>query len=146
MERIWLYHEAELKKSAWEIIDQNGSTMCKEDTQKWLQAKSSYIENFLKKWLPISIPFPNEAKLVNANYVLPYQNLADIESILSSITIENFKPKNLPLFRKQSQNPQERPSELVTKLIKDNFGYIESLDAEIRKKMPCLADGSIATI
>ena len=141
LNRLYLYHEIQLKEEAWSIIDESGTVMDEEQTIKWLKEKANYIERFLKKWLPISIEFPYGSRTICGNYVLPYTHLANVHGVARALTTEDIDTNCMPEFKNKS-NILERPSSKITQLIGDHICTIQKLDQHIRENMPKLQDGS----
>lgn len=141
LNRLYLYHEIQLKEEAWSIIDESGTVMDEEQTIKWLKEKANYIERFLKKWLPISIEFPYGSRTICGNYVLPYTRLANVHGVARALTTEDIDTNCMPEFKNKS-NILERRSSKITQLIGDHIGTIQKLDQHIRENMPKLEDGS----
>jgi len=52
MEKIWLAHEPEVLQQAYSILDAKFQRLPKADLEAWLQQKSRYVEDFMRKWIP----------------------------------------------------------------------------------------------
>lgn len=82
LERVFLYHEAEVLEEAWREIDERGTVMTDEQAQAWLADKVSYVQAFLQKWLPRARPFPFDGRVNGGTYVMRYCDLESSAQIL----------------------------------------------------------------
>lgn len=143
LNRIWLYHEPELVQTSWDIIDNNGTTLSRTDTEKWLCSKGEYIGKFFGKWLPLSYPLNAIHNSSHGNYIVKYSDLAEPSRILSLLGTDNLNyQRDLPVFRKQRDNLFIRNSKKITELMINNSEILNELGENLLSNIPKLADGS----
>jgi len=143
LERVFLYHEAEVLEEAWRVIDERGTVMTAEQAQAWLRDKVSYVQTFLQKWLPRARPFLFGGQIRGGTYLLRYNDLERSAQVLQAFGLKGVQEHPLPVFATRHPDVTMRRSSRVTTLIKTQFGSLEQADAETRGQLPALADGSI---
>jgi hypothetical protein len=146
LERVFLYHEAELLEEAWRLIDERGTVMAAEQAQAWLAGKVSYVQTFLQKWLPRALPFPFAGRVSGGTYVLRYNDLEHSAQILQALGLKGVQERPLPGFATRHVDVTARRSRRVTNLIQAQLDSLEQADAEIRVQLPALADGSLVDL
>jgi hypothetical protein len=142
LERVFLYHEAEVLEEAWRVIDERGTVMTDEQAQVWLADKLSYVQAFLQKWLPRARPFPFGGRVRGGTYVLRYSDLERSAQILQALGLKGVQERPLPVFATRHPDVSIRRSSRVTALIQAQLGSLERADQEARGQLPALADGS----
>jgi len=142
LERVFLYHEAEVLEKAWRLIDERGTVMTAEQAQAWLAGKVSYVQDFLQKWLPRARPFPFDGRVIGGTYVMRYCDLERSAQILQAFGLKGVQERPLPVFATRHLDVTVRRSTRVTTLIQGQLDSLEQADAEIRGQLPALADGS----
>ena len=142
LERLMLYHEAEVLEEAWRVIDERGTVMNAEEAQAWLAEKVSYVQAFLQKWLPRAQPFPFVGRVSGGTYVLRYGDLERSVQILQALGLKGVSERPLPVFARQHPDVSMRRSARVTTLIQEQFDSLEQADQKIQCQLPALADGS----
>ena len=142
LERVFLYHEAEVLEEAWRVIDERGTVMTDEQAQAWLVVKVSYVQAFLQKWLPRAQPFPFGGRVSGGTYVLRYRDLERSAQILQALGLKGVQERLLPVFSTRHVDVTVRRSALVTTLIQAQFDALEQADQEVQGQLPALADGS----
>lgn len=142
LERVFLYHEAEVLEEAWRVIDERGTVMTDEQAQVWLADKLSYVQAFLQKWLPRARPFPFGGRVSGGTYVLRYSDLERSAQILQALGLKGVQERPLPAFATRHPDVSIRRSSRVTALIQAQLGSLERADQEARGQLPALADGS----
>jgi hypothetical protein len=142
LERVFLYHEAEVLEEAWRVIDERGMVMTAEEAQAWLAEKVSYLQAFLQKWLPRARPFPFGGRVRGETYVLRYDDLERSAQILQALGLKSVSERPLQVFATRHPDVTLRRSERVTTLIRSQLDSLEQADREIQGQLPALADGS----
>ncbi len=142
LERVFLYHEAEVLEDAWRVIDELGTVMTAEQAQAWLADKVSYVQAFLRKWLPQARPFPFGGQVSGGTYLLRYNDLEHSVPILQALGLRGDQERPLPVFATQHPDVTVRRSTRVTTLIQAQLGSLEQADQEAQGQLPALADGS----
>jgi hypothetical protein len=142
LERVFLYHEAEVLEEAWRVIDQRGSVMTAEQAQAWLASKVSYVQAFLQKWLPLARPFPFGGRVSGDTYVLRYSDLERSDQILQALGLRGVQERPLPVFATRHPDVAVRRSARMTTLIQTQIDSLEQADRELQAQLPALADGS----
>jgi hypothetical protein len=142
LERVFLYHEAEVLEEAWRVIDERGTVMTDEQAQFWLADKVSYVKAFLQKWLPRARPFPFGDRVSGGTYVLRYSDLECSALILQALGLKSAQERPLPVFATRHLDVTVRRSARVTTLIQTQLDALDQADAEIHGQLPALADGS----
>jgi hypothetical protein len=142
LERVFLYHEAEVLEEAWRVIDERGTVMTAEEAHAWLAEKVSYVQAFLQKWLPRARPFPLSGRVSGDTYVLRYGDLERSAKILQALGLKGVQERPLPVFAARHPDVTMRRSERVTTLIQSQLDSLEQADREIQGQLPALADGS----
>jgi hypothetical protein len=142
LERVFLYHEAEVLEEAWRVIDERGTVMTAEEAQAWLAEKVSYVQAFLQKWLPRAQPFPFGGRVSGGTYVLRYGDLERSAQILQALGLKGVSERPLPVFATRHPDVSVRRSARVTTLIQAQFDSLEQADGEIQDQLPALADGT----
>jgi hypothetical protein len=146
LERVFLYHEAEVLEEAWRVIDERGTVMTAEQAQVWLADKVSYVQDFLQKWLPRARPFPFGGRVSGGTYVLRYNDLERSAQILQALGLQGVQERPLPVFATRHPDVTARRSTRVTTLIQAQLDSLEQADAEIQGQLPALADGSLVDL
>ena len=142
LERVFLYHEAEVLEEAWRLIDERGTVMNAEQTQAWLAGKVNYVRDFLQKWLPRARPFPFGGRASGGTYVLRYSDLERSAQILQALGLKGVQERPLPVFATRHVDVTVRRSARVTTLIQAQLDALEQADQEVQGQLPSLADGS----
>ena len=142
LDRVFLYHEAEVLEEACRVIDERGTVMPAEQAQAWLVDKVSYVQAFLQKWLPRARPFPLGGRVSGGTYVLRYSDLERSAQILQALGLKVVQERPLPVFATRHPDVTVRRSTRVTALIQAQLGSLEQADTEIYGRLPALADGS----
>ena len=142
LERVFLYHEAEVLEEAWRVIDERGTVMTDEQAQAWLADKVSYVQAFLQKWLPRARPFPFGGRVSGGTHLLRYSDLERSAQILQALGLKGVQERPLPVFSTRHVDVTVRRSARVTTLIQAQLDALEQADAEIHGQLPALADGS----
>lgn len=146
VERVFLYHEAEVLEEAWRVIDDHGTVMTAEQAETWLAAKVSYVQSFLQKWLPQALLFPFGGRASGGTYVLRYTDLEHSRHILQALGLKSARDRPLPVFATRHRDVTMRRSSRVSTLIQAHVGSLEQADAEIQDRLPPLADGCIVEL
>jgi hypothetical protein len=142
LERVFLYHEAEVLEEAWRVIDERGTVMTAEQAQAWLTHKVSYVQAFLQKWLPRARPFPFGGQVSGGTYLLRYNDLERSVQVLQAFGLKGVQERSLPVFATRHPDVTMRRSSRVTTLIQTQLGSLEQAEAETNGRLPALADGS----
>jgi hypothetical protein len=91
--KIWLAHEKEVLKPAYQILDQHFNAPSAAALGNWLQQKTQYITGFMKKWVePIDDQLSNGVRLVCYDQINAYiQELAaEYQAYVSPETAERI--------------------------------------------------------
>jgi hypothetical protein len=142
LERVFLYHEAEVLEEAWRLIDERGVLMSAEQAQAWLAAKRIYVQAFMQKWLPQARPFPFGGRVSGGTYLLRYSDLDLSAQILQAFGLSGVQERPLPVFAARHPDVTLRRSKRVTALIQAQLALLKQVDGELQKQLPALADGS----
>ena len=142
LDRVFLYHEAEVLEEAWRVIDERGTVMTDEQAQAWLAEKVSYVQAFLQKWLPRAQPFPFGGRVSGGTYVLRYGDLERSAQIMQALGLKGVSERPLPVFTTRHPDVSVRRSARVTTLLQTQMDSLEQADREIQDQLPALADGS----
>lgn len=141
LERVFLYHEAELVEEAWRVIDERGTVMTAEQTEAWLKGKVSYIQAFLQKWLPRARPFPFVGQIRGGTYLLHYKDLERSAQVLQALGVKGPQERPLQVFAPRHPDVTVRRSKRVTSLIQAQLGSLERADQQVQQQLPVLANG-----
>ena len=142
LERVFLYHEAEVLEEAWRLIDERGAVMPAEQAQSWLESKCGYVQAFLQKWLPQARPFPFGGRVSWGTYLLRYSDLARSAQILQAFGLSGVQERPMPVFAARHPDVTVRRSKRVTALIQAQLALLKRADGELQEQLPALSDGS----
>lgn len=131
LRRIWLYHERQLLDDAWKLVDDYGRVMTMDAANNWLRHQSSYLKNFLKKWLPLTTAFPFGEPVRSGNFLLCYNDLAKGSEILRSLGFKAVKAQDLPIFRGTRSEVMARQSTRVTELLQTQANVLSEINEDI---------------
>ncbi|KAF0652676.1 hypothetical protein L107_11000 [Cyanobium sp. Copco_Reservoir_LC18] len=136
LERIYLYHEAEVLEEAWRLIDQAGVVMTTEQVSEWLTRKVRYVVRFLEKWLPLAKPFPFGARLTGGNFLLRYEDLGRSEQLLDSFGLARLEGEHGLAFSPRHPDVMQRRSSRVAELIQAHQKDLEDAEALVLAQVP----------
>ena len=142
LERVFLYHEAEVLEEAWRVIDERGTVMTAEQAQAWPAGKVRYVQAFLQKWLPRARLFPFDGRVNGGTYVLRYNDLERSAQILQALGLQSVQERPLPVFATRHLDVTVRRSTRVTTLIQGQLDSLEQADQEVQGELPAFADGT----
>ncbi|MEB3318929.1 MAG: hypothetical protein VKO39_12435 [Cyanobacteriota bacterium] len=134
LERVYLHHEAALLETSWQLIDECGVAMERQEALPWLAEKSLYITNFLKKWLPLARPLPTAQAPLRGTYVLRYEDLGARAQILRAIGRDSPPDEageGEELFRPREGNWLCRPSQRISGLLNQLEDSLAECEARI---------------
>lgn len=142
-DRIFLHHEKALLEQAWWLIDRSGTVMQPEQLQMRLNRKITYTIRFLRKWLPLTRPFPFGGRLENGNYLLLYEQLNRSRALLEALGVAlGVAPAHhgAEAFSPRSADVLERASSRVTALLRASEEQLHHAEAQILRNVPALRE------
>lgn len=146
LDRIYLYHEAQLLEDSWSLIDRDGVVMTPHQAQAWLTKKLGYVLAFLNKWLPLSRPFPFGERLSHGTFLLPYNDLRYSSQILESLGLAVPDHPPLTPFVARHIDVTARQSLRVSALVSSQLAELNEAEVQVLHQLPSLADGSLAIL
>lgn len=118
--KIFLSHEKELLKRAYQIIEKNFSPKPIDDLIRWLTPKSEYISSFLKKWVQ-----HGKKENIDETTIIKYEDIDKyIEHLTQKVSI--FSERNLTINGSTNgkftsrENPFETPAPSISGYLKEN--------------------------
>jgi hypothetical protein len=140
LERIYLYHEAEVLEEAWRLIDQAGVVMTSEQVSEWLNRKVRYVVGFLQKWLPLAKPFPFGHRLSGGNVLLRYEDLGRSQELLESFGLARLDEEHGLAFTPRHLDVMQRRSARVAELIQAHRRELEEAEAVVFAEVPSMQE------
>ena len=140
LERIYLYHEAEVLEEAWRLIDQAGIVMTSEQVSEWLNRKVRYVVGFLQKWLPLAKPFPFGHRLSGGNVLLRYEDLGRSHELLESFGLARLDEEHGLAFTPRHPDVMQRRSARVAELIQAHRRELEEAEAVVFAEVPSMQE------
>jgi len=140
VERVFLYHEPEVLAEAWRVIDQSGTVMSEEQVQHWLHKQQEYVVGFLKKWLPLTTPFPFGERVQSGNLLLRYEDLGRCQQLMEAFGLNALQSESLPAFSPRHPRVKQRRASRVTALIEANWELLVNADHAVMAAVPALWD------
>ncbi|MCP9797733.1 hypothetical protein [Cyanobium sp. Lug-B] len=140
LERIYLYHEAEVLEEAWRLIDQAGVVMTSEQVSEWLNRKVRYVVGFLQKWLPLAKPFPFGHRLSGGDVLLRYEDLGRSQELLESFGLARLDEEHGLAFTPRHPDVMQRRSARVAELIQAHRRELEEAEAVVFAEVPSMQE------
>ncbi len=138
LERIYLYHEPEVLEEAWRVIDQSGVVMTTDQVQVWLDEKVQYLISFLRKWLPLTRPFPFGEGLLGGNFLLRYEDLGRSDALLEAFGLARPKGHAMRAFAPRHPDVMKRRSTMVAELVQASQEALQKADALVLAEVPAM--------
>lgn len=140
LQRVYLYHEVQLLKEAWRLIDDAGEVMSEEKVQEWLLTKEQYVTAFVDKWLPVCVALPRDRCPIDGSFLLRYEDLGWAAELLMTL-LGGSAGGGLPIpFTPKEGRLMERPSLKVSALLRDVEPLIAKSESRIFAACPDYLD------
>lgn len=141
MEKIWVSHEPEVLKMAYQALDDSFVAPSNTELTSWLNEKTQYMLNFIEKWVKPALDTPQSFcqvvryEEINQFIVATLNELYDFLPAEIKERIKGFIANDTSQFHPR-QDPFLAPSEMLTAYISDKTSMFTNAANNISSLTP----------